>query len=286
MRKATLSMTPSKSGALTIYASAIQSTPIRSYISRSGSELRRLSSVSVSRSSRCAANGGSGGDFPVELSVRSGGGLGTAAADVQSTIIAKRLKLFVVDADRVASEAGSYNISYGVADLFFCIVERAPSRGGDRPDQKPTSRRPMRKRGETVLQRNFAAVDRALEGLREVQSAAVTRGFSLPVREVNPLPDFVERVTKLILDGRGDRLPVSALPVDGTFPTGTSRYEKAELPTRFPSGMRTCASNADCALSSVRMRQFDQRPIPQTELEGAQPTSNLATGNKVRGDIG
>ena len=91
------------------------------------------------------------------------------------------------------------------------------------------------RRGEEVVARNFAAVDRALDGLRQVQvpaAATATRHRRPTVSE--EAPDFVKRVTARMLEGNGDLLPVSALPVDGAFPTGTARWEKRSHGRRDP----------------------------------------------------
>lgn len=102
------------------------------------------------------------------------------------------------------------------------------------------------KRGETVVKRNLAAVDQALEGLIEVEIPdQVSSTFALRPPVPDSSPDFVQRVTIMMIAGKGDLLPVSALPVDGTFPTGTACYEKRsiahEIPIWDPSICIECA---------------------------------------------
>ena len=91
------------------------------------------------------------------------------------------------------------------------------------------------KRGQAVLRRNFAAVDGALASLHEVAIPAAFAGdrHRLPVVP-DDAPDFVRRVTALMMAGKGDLLPVSALPPDGTFPTGTARFEKRSIAQEIP----------------------------------------------------
>jgi pyruvate-ferredoxin/flavodoxin oxidoreductase len=126
------------------------------------------------------------------------------------------------------------------------------------------------RRGEEVVARNFAAVDRALDGLRQVEVPALataTRHRRPTVSE--QAPDFVKRVTARMMEGDGDLLPVSALPVDGAFPTGTARWEKrqlaAEIPIWDPSICIDCGKCAIvCPHSTIRMKVFG----PEA-LEGA-----------------
>ncbi len=138
------------------------------------------------------------------------------------------------------------------------------------------------KRGLVVLERNYAAVDKALDGLHEVElPAAVTS--ELHVRAAVPAgaPDFVRRVTAAMLEGRGDLLPVSALPVDGTFPLGTARFERSSLAEEIPIwDPSICIDCAKCALvcphAAIRMKVFEP-----TALAGA-PDGFLSKEWKAR----
>ena len=129
------------------------------------------------------------------------------------------------------------------------------------------------KRGDTVLNRNFAAVDASLAALGEVQvparaDAVVTRRPVVP----RAAPDFVQRVTAMMMDGKGDLLPVSALPADGTFPTGTTQWEKRSIAIDIPIWDETiCTQCGICPLvcphAAIRMNVF-----PAEALAGAPST--------------
>ncbi len=155
--------------------------------------------------------------------------------EVQRTILEKRLRLFVVDAYTVAREAGMQGrINTVMQTCFFALADLLP-RDEAIGHIKEAIRKTYGKRGPTVLERNYAAVDNALGGLSEVtvpQQASSTRSRRPVVPE--HVPDFVERVTAIVLAGHGDRLPVSAVPVDGTFPTGTARFEKRSIAVEIP----------------------------------------------------
>ena len=103
------------------------------------------------------------------------------------------------------------------------------------------------KRGEPVVRQNFAAVDAALAHLREIsvpEAASQTIASSSTFVDA---PDFVRNVTAEMIAGRGDQLPVSAFPEDGTYPVGTSRWEKRNIAQDVPVWEPDCASNAASA---------------------------------------
>ena len=190
--------------------------------------------------------------------------------EVQREVIDKRLDLWVVDAARVAREAGmGHRINTVMQPCFFALSGVLP-RDEAIAAIKAWVEKAFSRRGEEVVARNFAAVDGALEGLRRVEvpaQATATRHRRPTVSE--EAPDFVKRVTARMLEGNGDLLPVSALPVDGAFPTGTARWEKrslaAEIPIWDPSICIDCGKCAIvCPHSTIRTKVFG----PEA-LEGA-----------------
>ncbi len=155
--------------------------------------------------------------------------------EIQEQIIKKRLRFFVVDAYRVAGEAGlGPRINTVMQTCFFSLTKLLP---GDHAikEIKESIEQAYGKRGQAVLRRNFAGVDGALASLHEVAIPTASAGerHRLPVVPVDA-PDFVRRVTALMMAGKGDLLPVSALPPDGTFQTGTSRFEKRSIAQEIP----------------------------------------------------
>src|SRR5690606_19317326 len=91
------------------------------------------------------------------------------------------------------------------------------------------------KRGEAVVEQNNAAVDSALAHLYEVTVPdSATSDFERPSIVPDYAPEFIQSVTARIIEGVGDDLPVSALPVDGTYPTGTTKWEKRNIATEIP----------------------------------------------------
>jgi pyruvate-ferredoxin/flavodoxin oxidoreductase len=191
--------------------------------------------------------------------------------EVQETIIDKRLRFFVVDGLKVAAEAGMSNrINTVMQTCFFALAAIMPRQEAIASIKKAIEKT-YGARGEAVLSRNFAAVDGALAALHEVQVPATAtsttrRRAPLAVGEYSL---FVERVTAALLAGRGDLLPVSALPVDGTFPTATAKLEKRSIAQEIPIwDADICIQCGLCALvcphASIRMK-----PFPRAALHGA-----------------
>jgi pyruvate-ferredoxin/flavodoxin oxidoreductase len=155
--------------------------------------------------------------------------------EAQQQIIDKELKFYVVDAHRLASEAGlGGRINTVMQTCFFALADILPKQEAiDRI--KDAIHKSYGKRGESLIRKNCDAVDRALEGLEAVTlPSAATSDSHRQLTVPDTAPDFVKKVTGVILAGMGDRLPVSALPVDGTFMTGTSQYERRSIAQTIP----------------------------------------------------
>ncbi|MFQ5922694.1 MAG: pyruvate:ferredoxin (flavodoxin) oxidoreductase, partial [Anaerolineales bacterium] len=155
--------------------------------------------------------------------------------DVQQTIIDKQLKFHVIDGYKVAkwAEMGS-RINTVMQTCFFALSSVLPQEQAIAAI-KDAIQKTYGQQGEAVVEKNFAAVDAALEQLHEVNvPEAVTSSFDRRPPVPESAPDFVREVTGVIIAGDGDRLPVSALPVDGTFPPGTTKWEKRNLAQEIP----------------------------------------------------
>ena len=196
-------------------------------------------------------------------------------AEVQDQILKKKLKLYVIDAFKVARDTGmGVRINTIMQTCFFAISGVLPRDEAIGHIKKSIEKTYARK-GEEVVQKNFAAVDHTLAHLYEVKTEgrAVT-GAPRPPPVADVAPDFVKRVTALMLAGKGDLLPVSAFPVDGTWPTATSKWEKRsialEIPTWEPSLCIQCNKCAIiCPHAAIRPKFFEAGALakaPQTFL--------------------
>ncbi len=154
---------------------------------------------------------------------------------VQLQIIDKKLKVFVIDAYKAVREAGmGRRINTVMQTCFFAISGVLP-REQAIAQIKKSIEKTYAKKGDEVVRKNFAAVDGTLAHLHELPvPSASTNGRRLPPTVPIEAPDFVKNVTAMMLSNHGDLLPVSAMPVDGTWPVGTTRWEKRNIATEIP----------------------------------------------------
>jgi pyruvate-ferredoxin/flavodoxin oxidoreductase len=182
--------------------------------------------------------------------------------EVQQQILEKRLKFYVVDGYDVARRAGMGSRINTPMQVCFFALAGLLTREESIEHIKKAIRKTYGKRGDLIVEQNFAAIDMALERLQEVAvptEATSRKWMRPPVVETDS--DFVRRVTSAIIAGHGDFLPVSAMPVDGTFPTGTAKVEKrsiaAEIPIWDPSICIDCGLCAlVCPHAAIRMKVF------------------------------
>jgi pyruvate-ferredoxin/flavodoxin oxidoreductase len=215
-------------------------------------------------------------------------------SEIQRQIVEKRLKFYVVDALRVAREVGLGGRINTVMQTCFFALARILPRDEAIARIKDAIKKTYGKRGEAVLERNFAGVDGALRALHEVvvpDRIDGTTAWRPPIPE--SAPDFVKRVTRLMIEGKGDLLPVSALPVDGTFPTGTTRFEKRSIAQEIPIwDPEICIQCGLCAMvcphATIRTKAYEathllgapegflSRPWSGKELPGHHLTVQVA----------
>jgi pyruvate-ferredoxin/flavodoxin oxidoreductase len=155
--------------------------------------------------------------------------------EVQKDIVEKKLKFYVINAYAVAEKTGmGARINTIMQTCFFAISGILP-RDEAITQIKKAIQKTYGKRGEAVVQKNFTAVDQTLANLHEVKVPAkvtskLTRRAAVPAEA----PDFVKNVLGPMIAFEGDSVPVSAMPVDGTFPTGTTKWEKRNIALEIP----------------------------------------------------
>ena len=156
-------------------------------------------------------------------------------AAIQKTIIEKRLKVYAIDASGVARKSQLGNRINTIMQTCFFALSGVLPRDEAITKIKEFIRKTYGKRGEPVVRQNFAAVDAALAHLHEIvvpetSSSTIELTSKVPV----DAPHFVRNVTAEMIAGRGDLLPVSAFPEDGTYPVGTTRWEKRNIAQDVP----------------------------------------------------
>lgn len=154
---------------------------------------------------------------------------------VQETIIQKKLKFYVTDANKVAREAGMAGRINTVMQACFFALSGVLPREEAIAQIKKAIKKSYGKKGPEIVKMNMDAVDRSLQYLFEVK-VPDTANSEITLR--SPVPDtapaFVREVLGAMIGKCGDNLPVSAMPVDGTYPTGTSKWEKRNIATEIP----------------------------------------------------
>ena len=192
---------------------------------------------------------------------------GQIPGEAQRQIIDKQLDLWVIDAHSVAREAGlGGRVNTVLQTCFFALSGLLPVEEAIFAI-KAEVLKAYGKRGEVVVRRNELAIDRALAALHRVEvPASPSRTDPAGRRLPEAAPDFVHRVTAMMMGGRGDLLPVSALPVDGTFPTATGRWEQRSIAHEIPIwDPAICIDCAKCSLvcphAAIRIKVFDHDAV-------------------------
>ena len=201
--------------------------------------------------------------------------------NVQKQIIEKKLKFYAVNALEVAKKTEmGVRINTIMQTCFFSISGILP------PDESINSIKKYIKKtygikGESIVNKNYKAVDQAVENLVRIEIPDIATGIEEKTSVVpSDAPDFVKTVIAEIISGNGDELPVSAMPVDGTFPTATTQWEKRNITAEIPVwNADICIQCNKCALvcphGVIRMKIYDD-----DLLDSAPETYKSA---KVRG---
>lgn len=154
---------------------------------------------------------------------------------VQQTIIDKQIKVYSINAYAVAKDKNLGNRINTIMQTCFFAISGVLPRDEAIEEIKESIRKTYGKRGEPVVNQNFAAVDAALDHLHEIPVPAEATSTLEPAGAFAAnAPEFVRTVTAEIIAGRGDQLPVSAFPIDGTYPVGTSQWEKRNIAQEVP----------------------------------------------------
>jgi len=183
--------------------------------------------------------------------------------EVQTQIITKELKLHVIDASKVALSLGLGSRTNTILQTCFFALSGVMPRDQAIAAIKKATEKTYARKGKEVVKKNFEAIDAALANLFEARiGAAGDGGLELYKLVPDTAPEFVRDVTSVMLAQKGDDLPVSAFPVDGTYPTATTQYEKRNIAEEVPVwNPDLCIQCGQCAVvcphSVIRAKYYD-----------------------------
>lgn len=182
---------------------------------------------------------------------------------IQEEIVEKELKLYVINASKVAKETGmGSRINSILQTCFFAISNVLPKEQAIDYIKKGI-RKSYGSKGEAVVQKNFDAVDKTLANLFQLDYTGFTIGNKgSETISVEDTPVFVHQVISKIIAGDGDELPVSAFPIDGTYPSGTTKYEKRNIAEQVPVWDPSLCSQCGkcffvCPHAAIRPKVYD-----------------------------
>ncbi|MHB8878581.1 MAG: pyruvate:ferredoxin (flavodoxin) oxidoreductase [Myxococcaceae bacterium] len=197
----------------------------------------------------------------------------TLPREVQEAVVEKKVKLFTIDAHAVAHSTGMGDRINTIMQTCFFAISGVLPREEALSHIRKSVKKTYAKKGEEVVRKNIEAVDTTLKFLTEVK----VPGKASAVRRMPPIvadhaPDFVKKVTAVMLANKGDLLPVSAFPPDGTWPTGTARWEKRNIALEIPVFEASLCIQCDkCALvcphAAIRTKVY-----PAAQLASAPAT--------------
>ncbi|MGZ9234404.1 MAG: pyruvate:ferredoxin (flavodoxin) oxidoreductase [Anaerolineales bacterium] len=187
--------------------------------------------------------------------------------EVQKDIIEKKLKFYVINGYEVAEKTGMGGRMNTIMQTAFFAISGILPREAAIAEIKHSIEKTYGKRGEAVVKKNFEAVDATIANLHEVKVPAeitskTTRRLSVP----SEAPEFVRNVLGEIIGANGDNIPVSAFPVDGTFPTGTTQWEKRNIALEIPEWVPDlCIQCGKCVMvcphAVIRHKVYDEKLV-------------------------
>ena len=184
---------------------------------------------------------------------------------IQNDLIKKKMRFYVIDAYKVAAETGMGQRINTIMQTCFFAISKILSKDESIAMIKDTIKKTYGKKGDKIVQMNFDAVDQALAHLNEV---VVPDHVTSKIQFLPPVsdkaPEFVRDVTATLIAGRGDFLPVSKMPADGTFPTGTAQWEKRNIALEVPVfDPEVCIQCNKCVIvcphATIRAKVYDTK---------------------------
>lgn len=211
------------------------------------------------------ADAAEGGVFLLNTQVPEEKAWDSLPMKVQQDILDKKMKLYIIDAYKVGEQTGmGVRINTIMQTCFFAISNIFPKEKAIELI-KNAVKKTYGAKGEKIVQMNFDAIDQTLANLIEVKiPSKVTSTYKLRPAVPDHAPDFIKEVTGRIIDGHGDRIPVSKMPIDGTFPVGTTKWEKRNIALDVPVwDKEVCIQCNKCVIvcphAAIRAKVYDEK---------------------------
>jgi pyruvate-ferredoxin/flavodoxin oxidoreductase len=184
---------------------------------------------------------------------------------VQEKIIEKKIKLYTIDAYEVAGKTGMGGRINTIMQTCFFAISGVLPREEAIEAIKHSIKKTYGKKGDAIVQKNYEAVDQTLANLFQVTvPAKATSTIEMPPVVSDKAPAFIKDVTAMMIAGDGDDLPVSKMPIDGTFPTGSAQWEKRNIALEIPIwDEKTCIQCNKCSIvcphAAIRVKAYDAK---------------------------
>jgi len=183
---------------------------------------------------------------------------------IQEGITDKQLKFYIINATKVARETGMGSRINSILQTCFFAISNVMPREDAIHYIKGAIKKTYGRKGEEVIRKNFLAVDMTLDNLHRVDYSGFIPGdLEIEAPVSSEAPEFVQSVLGKIISGEGDELPVSAFPIDGTYPSGTSKWEKRNITDEVPVwDPQLCSQCGKCYFvcphAAIRVKVYDK----------------------------
>ena len=183
---------------------------------------------------------------------------------VQEVILNKKIKFYVINAFKVARESGMGGRINTVMQTCFFAISNIIERDKAISMIKETIKKSFGSKGDAIVLKNYEAVDNTLANLYEVKiPGKLTSEIKMIPAVSSDAPQFVQEFTARLIEGKGDDVPVSMMPVDGIYPSGTTKYEKRNIADFIPTwDPNTCIQCGKCSLAcphaAIRIKVYDE----------------------------
>lgn len=186
---------------------------------------------------------------------------------VSQQIIDKKLNFYVIDGYSVAKETGMGSRVNTIMQTCFFAISGVLSKDEAIAQIKKSIKKSYGMKGDDIVNQNYKAVDKTLENLIKVDVSTMKPGtIEIPPTVSDKAPDYVKNTLARILEGLGDDIPVSQMPVDGTFPTATAQWEKRNIALEVPAwDPDVCIQCGKCAIicphATIRIKAYDEKEL-------------------------